>query len=72
MREKVGALNGRLSNNLSGIAAIKSYTNEKYESESKILKKATSIEALIFQEAEKIGYAKSSKLEPQSFIVGEK
>ncbi len=33
MRQKVGILNGRLANNLSGIAAIKSYTNEKYESE---------------------------------------
>lgn len=31
MREMVGILSGRLSNNLTGIATIKSYTNEKYE-----------------------------------------
>ncbi|GJQ57205.1 MAG: ABC transporter ATP-binding protein [Candidatus Scalindua sp. AMX11] len=33
MRKKVGILNERLANNLTGIAAIKSYTNEKYESD---------------------------------------
>ncbi|MCY3412882.1 MAG: ABC transporter ATP-binding protein [Candidatus Heimdallarchaeota archaeon] len=33
MRDKVGILNGRLSNNLTGIATIKSYTNEAYELE---------------------------------------
>ena len=33
MREKVGILNGRLSNNLTGIATIKSYTNEVHELE---------------------------------------
>lgn len=32
MRDKVGILNGRLSNNLTGIATIKSYTNEDFES----------------------------------------
>lgn len=31
MRDKVGILNGRLANNLTGIATIKSYTNENYE-----------------------------------------
>ncbi len=31
MREKVSILNGRLSNNLSGIATIKSFTNEDLE-----------------------------------------
>ncbi|MHA1991376.1 MAG: ABC transporter ATP-binding protein [Candidatus Hodarchaeales archaeon] len=31
VRERVGILNGQLSNNLSGIATIKSYTNENYE-----------------------------------------
>lgn len=33
MREKVSILNGRLSNNLSGIATIKSYTAESYEAD---------------------------------------
>ena len=33
MREKVGILNGRLSNNLTGISTIKSYTNEDFELE---------------------------------------
>lgn len=33
VREKVGILNGILSNNLTGIATIKSYVAEKYESE---------------------------------------
>ncbi|MDZ8054174.1 MAG: ABC transporter ATP-binding protein [Aulosira sp. ZfuVER01] len=32
VREKVGLLNGRLSNNLSGITTIKSFTAEDYES----------------------------------------
>ncbi|BAY21933.1 ABC transporter, transmembrane region [Calothrix sp. NIES-2100] len=32
VREKVGLLNGRLSNNLSGITTIKSFTSEDYES----------------------------------------
>ncbi len=31
VREKVGALNSRLSNNLSGITTIKSFTSEDYE-----------------------------------------
>lgn len=31
VRERVGALNSQLSNNLSGIATIKSYTAEEYE-----------------------------------------
>ncbi|WP_066381269.1 ABC transporter ATP-binding protein [Anabaena sp. CA = ATCC 33047] len=31
VREKVGLLNGRLSNNLSGITTIKSFTAEEYE-----------------------------------------
>src|SRR6476469_4603874 len=31
VREKVGLLNGQLSNNLSGITTIKSFTTEKYE-----------------------------------------
>ncbi|MCE7737593.1 MAG: ABC transporter ATP-binding protein [Candidatus Heimdallarchaeota archaeon] len=31
MRDKVGIMNGRLANNLTGIATIKSYTNENYE-----------------------------------------
>lgn len=31
VREKVGILNGHLSNNLTGIATIKSYTTEKFE-----------------------------------------
>ena len=31
IREKVGELNGQLSNNLSGIATIKSFTTEAYE-----------------------------------------
>ncbi|MBD2311800.1 ABC transporter ATP-binding protein [Desertifilum sp. FACHB-1129] len=31
IREKVGLLNGRLSNNLSGITTIKSFTAEEYE-----------------------------------------
>ena len=33
MRDKVGILNGRLSNNLTGISTIKSYTNEDFELE---------------------------------------
>ncbi len=33
VREKVGILNGHLSNNLTGIATIKSYTTEKFEYE---------------------------------------
>ncbi|MBW4575985.1 MAG: ABC transporter ATP-binding protein/permease [Aphanothece sp. CMT-3BRIN-NPC111] len=33
VREKVGLLNGRLSNNLSGITTIKSFTTEAYEQE---------------------------------------
>jgi ATP-binding cassette subfamily B protein len=33
VREKVGFLNGQLSNNLSGIATIKSFTAEKFETE---------------------------------------
>ncbi|MHA2111840.1 MAG: ABC transporter ATP-binding protein [Candidatus Hodarchaeales archaeon] len=33
VREKVGILNGNLSNNLTGIATIKSYTTEKFEEE---------------------------------------
>lgn len=33
VREKVGLLNGRLSNNLSGITTIKSFTTEHYELE---------------------------------------
>ncbi|BAY11266.1 ABC transporter ATP-binding protein [Calothrix sp. NIES-2098] len=32
VREKVGLINGRLSNNLSGITTIKSFTSEDYES----------------------------------------
>ncbi|MEO0394717.1 MAG: ABC transporter ATP-binding protein [Cyanobacteria bacterium P01_A01_bin.137] len=31
VRERVGLLNGRLANNLTGIATIKSYTSEAYE-----------------------------------------
>lgn len=31
VREKVGALNGQLSNNLSGVTTIKSFTTEQYE-----------------------------------------
>ncbi|UCG01904.1 MAG: ABC transporter ATP-binding protein [Candidatus Heimdallarchaeota archaeon] len=31
VRERVGILNGQLSNNLTGIATIKSYTTEEYE-----------------------------------------
>jgi ATP-binding cassette subfamily B protein len=31
VREKVGFLNGRLSNNLTGITTIKSFTAEDYE-----------------------------------------
>lgn len=31
VREKVGVLNAQLSNNLTGIATIKSFTNEQYE-----------------------------------------
>lgn len=33
VREKVGILNGHLSNNLTGIATIKSYTTEEFEKE---------------------------------------
>lgn len=33
VREKVSLLNGRLSNNLSGIATIKSFTTENYEAQ---------------------------------------
>jgi ATP-binding cassette subfamily B protein len=33
VREKVGVLNGMLSNNLTGVATIKSYTTESFESE---------------------------------------
>jgi len=33
VRNTVGILNGRLSNNLSGIATIKSYTNEEFEAD---------------------------------------
>jgi len=33
VRQKVGDLNAQLSNNLTGIATIKSYTNEDYETE---------------------------------------
>ncbi|MFK7804291.1 MAG: ABC transporter ATP-binding protein [Anaerolineae bacterium] len=33
VREKVGMLNGQLANNLGGIATIKSFTAEKYESD---------------------------------------
>ncbi|MEO0852602.1 MAG: ABC transporter ATP-binding protein, partial [Cyanobacteria bacterium J06648_11] len=33
VREKVGLLNGRLSNNLSGMATIKSFTAEPYEAD---------------------------------------
>jgi len=33
VRQKVGNLNAQLSNNLQGIATIKSYTNEEYETE---------------------------------------
>lgn len=33
IREKVGILNGQLSNNLTGISTIKSYTTENYEEE---------------------------------------
>ncbi|MHA2231497.1 MAG: ABC transporter ATP-binding protein [Candidatus Hodarchaeales archaeon] len=33
VREKVGILNGQLSNNLTGISTIKSYTTENYEEE---------------------------------------
>lgn len=33
VREKVGILNGHLSNNLTGISTIKSYTTENYEEE---------------------------------------
>ncbi|MEA5465246.1 ABC transporter ATP-binding protein [Leptothoe sp. PORK10 BA2] len=33
VRERVGLLNGRLSNNLTGIATIKSYTAETYETQ---------------------------------------
>jgi ATP-binding cassette, subfamily B, bacterial len=33
VREKVGLLNGRLSNNISGITTIKSFTAEDYENE---------------------------------------
>ncbi|MFX1285870.1 MAG: ABC transporter ATP-binding protein [Promethearchaeota archaeon] len=40
VREKVGVLNGQLSNNLTGIATIKSYTTEDYE-ESRILKSSS-------------------------------
>ncbi len=33
VREKVGILNGMLSNNLTGISTIKSYTNESFEAQ---------------------------------------
>ncbi|MFX1254790.1 MAG: ABC transporter ATP-binding protein, partial [Promethearchaeota archaeon] len=41
VRETVSVLNGQLSNNLTGIATIKSYTNEVYE-ENRILKSSNS------------------------------
>ncbi|GAG34152.1 unnamed protein product, partial [marine sediment metagenome] len=40
VRERVGGLNGKLSNNLTGIATIKSYTTEDYE-ESRIFKSSS-------------------------------
>jgi len=40
VRERVGILNGQLSNNLTGIATIKSYTTEDYE-EQRIFKSSS-------------------------------
>ena len=40
VRERVGILNGQLSNNLTGIATIKSYTTEEYE-EGRIFKSSS-------------------------------
>ncbi|MFX1507804.1 MAG: ABC transporter ATP-binding protein [Promethearchaeota archaeon] len=40
VRERVGLLNGQLSNNLTGIATIKSYTTEDYE-EGRIFKSSS-------------------------------
>ena len=63
MREKVGILNGLLSNNLSGIAAIKSYTNEEYES-SRITDSSIG-----YQEANRHAIALSSAFSPLIRIV---
>jgi ATP-binding cassette subfamily B protein len=55
MREKVGYLNGRLSNNITGVATIKSYTNEEYEiqriSESSNEYKAANQSAIVLSSA---------------------
>lgn len=58
MREKVGILNGRLANNLTGIAVIKSYTNEQYESE-RIMDSSVK-----YQEANRHAIALSSAFSP--------
>jgi ATP-binding cassette, subfamily B, bacterial len=63
MREKVGKLCGRLSNNLSGIASIKSYTNEEYESGR------VADSSLEYQDANKHAIALSSAFSPLIRIV---
>ncbi|MBT7589947.1 MAG: ABC transporter ATP-binding protein [Candidatus Scalindua sp.] len=63
MREKVGILSGRLSNNLSGIASIKSYTNEEYESGR------VADSSLEYQDANKHAIALSSAFSPLIRIV---
>ncbi len=63
MREKVGKLSGRLSNNLSGIASIKSYTNEEYESGR------VADSSLEYQDANKHAIALSSAFSPLIRIV---
>ncbi len=66
VREQVGNLNSQLSNNLGGIATIKSYTSEAYEVER------VRAESNIYQEANRSAIVLSSMFSPliRMAIVG--
>jgi ATP-binding cassette, subfamily B, bacterial len=58
VRERVGMLNGQLANNISGIATIKSFTNERFEVER------IAAESRAYQEANRAAIRLSSAFSP--------
>lgn len=66
MRDKVGILNGRLSNNLTGISTIKSYTNQDFE------KERITASSLEYKQSNEAAIALSSAFSPliRMIIVG--
>lgn len=63
VREKVGLLNGRLSNNLSGMATIKSFTAEPYEADR------VGLDSNAYQDSNRKAIALSAAFNPLIRIV---